>query len=458
MRNPWRCPRFSPRQRACADFTARRNLDGFVPVVRIGAGLGRRSCADRIEQAGIWAERAAAMEDADGQAHTVLGNVRLLQRRFDEAMTIASEALTIRPGCTNANGFLATCCCICGEPHKPCPMPGERSAICRFIRPGLWRFSRRLTATRDCSILQSSPPASFHASQPSAMQGRLVLASALARSGWLADARRVVANCAFWTPGLSLGRWGFAALPQCGRSGRRHRRFAPVRRSRLRSETGAVSRALTLKGSRSLLIDKNVQMLTRIADRHYLIERGRVVWSGTSRSSPPPRRRTILPTANLKRGGERRGSRLTDNATITCIRRPSACPHRASNWITNRSHECRPSGPSGPNPDMPPSLNLTQSGLRERRPRNGILLRHLGVLSRRIHREPQVPGPGRLTSPWRGAAAPFGARPCGGRACQSQGGNERQGAHLELRGQGHRRAVVRFGCSDVETVMIRGKA
>src|SRR5947209_3387641 len=31
-----------------------------------------------------------------------------------------------------------------------------------------------------------------------------------------------------------------------------------------------------------LVIDKNVEALTRIADRHYLIERGRVVWTGTS--------------------------------------------------------------------------------------------------------------------------------------------------------------------------------
>jgi branched-chain amino acid transport system ATP-binding protein len=31
------------------------------------------------------------------------------------------------------------------------------------------------------------------------------------------------------------------------------------------------------------VIDKNVAALTRIADRHYLIERGRVVWTGTSR-------------------------------------------------------------------------------------------------------------------------------------------------------------------------------
>ncbi|MGO9625605.1 MAG: ABC transporter ATP-binding protein, partial [Steroidobacteraceae bacterium] len=32
-----------------------------------------------------------------------------------------------------------------------------------------------------------------------------------------------------------------------------------------------------------LVIDKNVDALTRIADRHYIIERGRVVWTGNSR-------------------------------------------------------------------------------------------------------------------------------------------------------------------------------
>ncbi len=31
-----------------------------------------------------------------------------------------------------------------------------------------------------------------------------------------------------------------------------------------------------------LVIDKNIDALTRLADRHYVIEKGRVVWSGTS--------------------------------------------------------------------------------------------------------------------------------------------------------------------------------
>jgi branched-chain amino acid transport system ATP-binding protein len=35
-------------------------------------------------------------------------------------------------------------------------------------------------------------------------------------------------------------------------------------------------------GQSILVIDKNVDALTRIADRHYIIEKGRVVWTGTT--------------------------------------------------------------------------------------------------------------------------------------------------------------------------------
>ena len=46
---------------------------------------------------------------------------------------------------------------------------------------------------------------------------------------------------------------------------------------------------LRAAGQSILLIDKNVGAIARIADRHYFIERGRIVWSGSSRdlaSSP----------------------------------------------------------------------------------------------------------------------------------------------------------------------------
>jgi branched-chain amino acid transport system ATP-binding protein len=50
----------------------------------------------------------------------------------------------------------------------------------------------------------------------------------------------------------------------------------------IREEIWRCLTRLKAAGQSILVIDKNVATLTAIADRHYLIERGRVVWSGTS--------------------------------------------------------------------------------------------------------------------------------------------------------------------------------
>jgi branched-chain amino acid transport system ATP-binding protein len=39
---------------------------------------------------------------------------------------------------------------------------------------------------------------------------------------------------------------------------------------------------LKAEGLSILVIDKDVKALTRVADRHYVLEKGRVVWSGSS--------------------------------------------------------------------------------------------------------------------------------------------------------------------------------
>jgi branched-chain amino acid transport system ATP-binding protein len=51
----------------------------------------------------------------------------------------------------------------------------------------------------------------------------------------------------------------------------------------IRAEIWRCLARLKAEGHAILVIDKNVEALTRIADRHYLIERGHVVWTGTSR-------------------------------------------------------------------------------------------------------------------------------------------------------------------------------
>jgi branched-chain amino acid transport system ATP-binding protein len=50
----------------------------------------------------------------------------------------------------------------------------------------------------------------------------------------------------------------------------------------IRDEIWRCLELLRRTGQSILVIDKNVDALTRIADRHYIIERGRVVWTGSS--------------------------------------------------------------------------------------------------------------------------------------------------------------------------------
>jgi branched-chain amino acid transport system ATP-binding protein len=50
----------------------------------------------------------------------------------------------------------------------------------------------------------------------------------------------------------------------------------------IRDEIWQCLSMLKARGQSVLVIDKNIENLTRIADRHYIIERGRAVWSGSS--------------------------------------------------------------------------------------------------------------------------------------------------------------------------------
>jgi branched-chain amino acid transport system ATP-binding protein len=54
--------------------------------------------------------------------------------------------------------------------------------------------------------------------------------------------------------------------------------LAPLVRRDIWTCLGSLKQA----GQAILVIDKNIEDLTRVADRHYVIEKGQVVWSGTS--------------------------------------------------------------------------------------------------------------------------------------------------------------------------------
>ncbi|RAI40374.1 ABC transporter ATP-binding protein [Rhodoplanes roseus] len=51
---------------------------------------------------------------------------------------------------------------------------------------------------------------------------------------------------------------------------------------RIRREIWSALERIRRHGQSVLVIDKNIRMLGRIADRHYILEKGRIVWSGAS--------------------------------------------------------------------------------------------------------------------------------------------------------------------------------
>jgi branched-chain amino acid transport system ATP-binding protein len=54
--------------------------------------------------------------------------------------------------------------------------------------------------------------------------------------------------------------------------------LAPV----IRQEIWACLRRLKEQGQTILLIDKNLKEMHDLVDRHYMIEKGRIVWNGSS--------------------------------------------------------------------------------------------------------------------------------------------------------------------------------
>lgn len=144
--------------------------------------------------AGEWAERACALQDSDGQAQTVLGNVRLLQRRHDEALRIAREATGIRPGCTNANAFLGNVLLYCGDPA------GAAERVRRAIRLSPvyppWFVEILAAAYRDGGQgeLAAATARELLRIVPGSLEGRVILAGALAQAGDLDEARSAAAE------------------------------------------------------------------------------------------------------------------------------------------------------------------------------------------------------------------------------------------------------------------------
>ncbi len=158
-------------------------------------------------RAGEWAARVADLEDVDGQAHTVLGNILLMDGRYDEALETARRAAEIRPGCTNANGFLANVLLYCGIPEEALDRAHRAIRLSPVYPP--WFVEILASGYRDTGQTSLAIAAAREAIRiaPASLHARAILISALVRSGWLAEAQRVAEELRDRDDAFTVGRF-----------------------------------------------------------------------------------------------------------------------------------------------------------------------------------------------------------------------------------------------------------
>jgi adenylate cyclase len=163
--------------------------------------------ARSFDAAAQWAERAMTMEDADGQAHTVMGHIHLLRREHDKALEVAEQAVTLRPSCTNANGHLANILYYCGRPADAADRMRQAMRLTPVHPPWF-----KIVLASSCKEIRQWPDAVQMAREvlrikPDDIDARLVLIETGLATGDKSSARELAEEVSKLQPEFSLARW-----------------------------------------------------------------------------------------------------------------------------------------------------------------------------------------------------------------------------------------------------------
>jgi adenylate cyclase len=154
-----------------------------------------------------WAQRAMPMDDADGQAHTVMAHIHLLKREHDMALKVAEEAVALRPSCSNANPHLGNILYYCGRSADaadrmrqamrltPVHAPWFKvvlAASCKEIR----RWEEATAAAREAVRMR-----------PDDIDARLVLIEVCGATGNEGAAREFAREVSTLRPDFSVSGW-----------------------------------------------------------------------------------------------------------------------------------------------------------------------------------------------------------------------------------------------------------
>jgi len=160
-----------------------------------------------LEDAANWSQKAAAMDDADGQAHVILAHVKLLRGEHKEALEIAEEAIKLRPLCANTNALFGNILLYCGRPKEA--VDHVKTAIRSAPVYALWWVEILASAYRDGGQNNQAITAinELLSKKPDSTSGLTILISALVADGQLETAKGYAVKLMKLDPEFSISQY-----------------------------------------------------------------------------------------------------------------------------------------------------------------------------------------------------------------------------------------------------------
>ena len=160
-----------------------------------------------LDAAEKWSEKAAAMEDASGEAHAILAHIYLLRGRYDEALKTAEEAVKIRPLCAMTNALSGNVLLHCGHPLDA--ITKVKTAIRAAPVYASWWVEILASAYRDSGDFERAIAAAREAvrTNPGGTNGYLILICALVAINRLPEARENAARLLSQDTQFSVARF-----------------------------------------------------------------------------------------------------------------------------------------------------------------------------------------------------------------------------------------------------------
>jgi tetratricopeptide (TPR) repeat protein len=165
------------------------------------------SPAKSLELAAQAAEPALRMEDADGQAHAVMGHIHLLRREHAKALEVAEQAVCLRPSCANSNAQFGNILYYCGRPAEAADRVRQAMRFSPIHPP----FFKAVLAS-SCKEMREWDEAARTAKEllrmrPDDADPRLVLVEAALAAGDKAGAAQYAEEIRKLQPQFSLAAW-----------------------------------------------------------------------------------------------------------------------------------------------------------------------------------------------------------------------------------------------------------